>query len=378
MPSVVPVRGDEMTEEFISFAPRLYRELGDDQWIPPLSSDVRRFMDATVNPYFAEAEIEHFLALDSDGRTVGRISTTIDPAYVERFGKTGFFGWFECVDDPDVASALLRTAETWVAERGMERVAGPYSYCATQEFGLLVEGYDNRPAVFQPHNPPYYRQLLEDAGYGPDFRTNTFSWFGERDASLVEPLVRRGEELRDKLGLTVRDLDPERWDSEVDLVQELLAASFAENHDMVPISKPVLRFQLDELRELIDPRLTRIVEHEGRAVAFSMLAADGNELLKVAGGTVTDEFAARYEELKAGIRGTVVLMMGARPEYEGKGVGRVLVGEIAKVVLGRVGSYRDMHTTWVHEHNWQSRAYLAHTKTGPARTYAVYGKDLSL
>ncbi|EGX58128.1 hypothetical protein SZN_19430 [Streptomyces zinciresistens K42] len=335
-------------------------------------------MDASVNPYFAEAEIEHFLALGPGGRTLGRVSATVDPAYVERFGKTGFFGWFECVDDPGVAAALLRTAETWVAERGMDRVAGPYSYCATQEFGLLVGGYGDRPAVFQPHNPPYYRRLLEDAGYGPDFRTDTFSWYGEREAGRMDPLVRRGEELCEKLGLTVRDLDPERWDSEVDLVQELLAASFADNHDMVPISRPVLRFQLDELRELIDPRLTRIVEHGGRAVAFSMLAADGNELLKVADGTVTDEFAARYEELKAGIRGTVVLMMGARPEWAGRGVGRILVGEIAKVVRGDIGSYRDMHTTWIHEHNWQSRAYLAHARTGPARTYAVYGKDIAL
>ncbi|GAA2069412.1 hypothetical protein GCM10009801_19000 [Streptomyces albiaxialis] len=367
-----------MLNEFIEFAPRLYRRLGDDRWVPPLSSDVRRFIDAEVNPYFAEAEIEHFLALDADGSTVGRVSASIDPAYVERFGKTGFFGWFECVDDPAVASALLRTAEEWAAERGMERIAGPYSYCATQEFGLLVADRGSEPAVFQPHNPPYYKDLLEQAGYGVDFRTNTFSWFGERDAALMEPLVRRGDEVRDRLGLTVRDLDPERWDSEVDLIQELLAASFADNHDMVPISKPVLRFQLGELRDLMDPRLTRFVERDGRPIAFSVLAADGNELLKEAGGTVTDEFAARYEDLKANIRGTVVLMIGVRPEFDGQGVGRVLVGEVAKVVLGRVGPYRDMHTTWIHEHNWQSRSYLAHTKTGPARTYAVYGKDLAL
>ncbi|MFJ8403582.1 hypothetical protein ACIQ9K_24290 [Streptomyces microflavus] len=364
-----------MVDRFIGFATDIYRE--DEHWVPPLSSDVQRFMDPEANPYFAEAEIEHFLATDSEGRTVGRISTTIDPAYVKRFGKTGFFGWFECIEDPEVASALLRTAEEWVADRGMERLAGPYSYCATQEFGLLVDGFDRQPAVFQPHNPPYYAQLLAQAGYQPDFHTHTFSWLGERDSDAMARLVRRGDAVTDKLGLTVRDFDPEHWDSETDLIQDLLAASFADNHDMVPISRPVLHFQLGELQELIDPRLIRFVEYQGKTVAFSVLVADGNEVLKEAGGEITEEFLERYEALKAGVTGTVVLMIGVRPEYEGLGIGRVLIGEVAKVALGRVGSFNDVHTTWVHEHNWQSRSYMTQTGTEPVRTYAVYGKDLS-
>ncbi|QEU90191.1 hypothetical protein CP970_04070 [Streptomyces kanamyceticus] len=370
------MRGRQMVDRFISFAADLYEE--DDRWIPPLSSDVRRFMDPEANPYFSEAEIEHFLALDSSGRAVGRISTTIDPAYVERFGKTGFFGWFETVDDPQVASALLTAAEEWLGSRGMERVAGPYSYCATQEFGLLVGGFDNQPTVFQPHNPPHYAELLSQAGYQRDFRTDTFSWRADHDADAMARLARRGEKVSERLGLSIRDLDPEHWESEIDLVQELLAASFADNHDMVAISKPVLRFQLGELRELLDPRLTRFVEYQGQTIAFSMLAADGNELLKVANGEATDAFMERYPELKANIRGTVVLMIGVRPEHEGLGIGRVLVGEIAKVALGQIGSYRDVHTTWIHEHNWQSRSYMAQTGNDPVRTYAVYGKDLVL
>lgn len=364
-----------MVDQFIAFALDLYRD--DKRWIPPLSSDIRRFMDPEHNPYFTEAEIEHFLAHDERGRVVGRISTTIDPAYVDRFGKTGFFGWFETVPDQEVASALLRTAEDWVAERGMDRLAGPYSYCATQEFGLLVEGFDNSPAVFQPHNPPHYAELLTRAGYGQDFHTDTFSWYADRDAEQLTRLVRRGEAVAERLGLRIRDLDPERWDSEVDLAQELLAASFAANHDMLPISKPVLRFQLGELRDVMDPRLTRFVEYEGETVAFSMLAADGNELLAVARGEVTEEFMERYPALKEQIKGTVVLMIGVRPEYEGLGIGRVLVGEIARVALGQIGSYREVHTTWIHEHNWQSRSYMAQTGTEPVRTYAVYGKDLT-
>ncbi len=375
MISIVPVRGRRMVDRFAAFPLELYR--GDPQWIPPLTSEARRFMDPARNPYFREADIDHFLAIDGRGRALGRISTTIDPAYVARFGRTGFFGWFETVRDPEVASLLLSRAEAWATERGMDRLAGPYSYCATQEFGLLVGGYDNRPAFFQPHNPPYYTNLLTELGYRQDFRTDTFSWDADHHAAELTRLVDRGEAVRKRLGLKVRSLDPGKWEREVDLIYELLASSFAENHDMVPMSPPVMRYQADALKAFLDPRLTRFVEADGQTIGFSVLSADANEVLAVAHGRLTPGFLLRYPMLKRRIRGTVVLMIGARPDAPGPGIGRVLAGEIARVGLGLVPPYRAVHTTWVHEHNWQSRALIAQTGARPARTYAVFGKDLT-
>ncbi|RMI44803.1 hypothetical protein [Streptomyces triticirhizae] len=364
-----------MVRDFLALPLRLHRE--DRQWVAPLTSDNRRFMDPRHNPYFAEAEIDHFLARDHAGRTVGRISTTVDPRYVERFGRHGYFGWFECVDDPEVARALLETAERWAGERGMERLTGPHSYCATQEFGLLDAGHDRRPAAFQPHNPPYYRELLEKAGYTREFRVDTFSYRADRDEEQLRRLVRRGERMVAAHDLTVRDLDPTRWESEMDLLHELVTVSFARDRAMVPMSREVLGFQTDQLRPFLDPRLTRIVELDQRPVGFSMLMADANELLATINGRPTPGFLLRYPWLKRRIGAAIVLMIGVRPEVAGLGVGRVLAGEIGRVGLGEVPPYRAVHTTWVHEKNWQSRAYMNLTGAAPARTYGIYGKELS-
>lgn len=374
MLTVEPVRGRRMTDRFLAAAPPLYAD--DPRWVAPLPVSARRFMSARRNPYFAEADIDHFLAVDGD-RVLGRISATVDHRYIARYGKTGFFGWFECVRDEEVARALLQEVEGWAAERGMTRLAGPYSYCSTQEFGLLVDGFDTRPAAFQPHNPPYYADLLHDAGYRESFRTSTFHWTAERDRPVMEAVRARGRKVERAGGFTVRSLDPSRRDADMDVAYELFRRSFQDNHEVIPMSRPVFDFQAAELKAFLDPELVRFVEKDGRPVGFSMLLADLNEVLAVAGGRLSPSFLLRYRSLRRRIRGAVVLMIGARPDAVGTGIGRVLAGELARVGLGEAGPYREVHTTWVHEENWQSRALVSWTGAQPARRYAVLEKDLA-
>jgi hypothetical protein len=33
----------------------------------------------------------------------------------------GFYGWFDSIDDQDVANALFQAAESWLRERKLER-----------------------------------------------------------------------------------------------------------------------------------------------------------------------------------------------------------------------------------------------------------------
>ncbi|WP_164420309.1 hypothetical protein [Streptomyces salinarius] len=372
--SVLPVRGKRMMDTFLKFPIRLHRR--DSNWVAPLTSDLRSFVSPERNPYLREAEAEHFIARDSRGRTVGRVTASIDPAHVQRFGRHGYFGWFETVDDQAVARALLDTAARWVGERGMTRLTGPHSYCSTQEFGMLVAGHGTRPAAFQPHNPQYYADLLTSAGLQIDFRMDTYSWHTDRNHGQLNRLVSRGEAMIARHGLRVRSLDPARWDQEIDLIHELMSASFNANHDMVPMSRKVLGFQTDQIKQFLDPRLTRFVELDGRAVGFSMLMADANEVLAATNGRAGPTFLLRYPFLKRRVHGAVVLMIGVRPEVDGLGIGRVLAGEIGRVGLGGIPPYRAVHTTWVHEHNWQSRAYMALSGARPARSYAIYGKAL--
>ena len=41
---------------------------------------------------------------------------------------------------------------------------GPASFTINEEFGLLIENFDDAPTLLTTWNPPYYRRLVESAG----------------------------------------------------------------------------------------------------------------------------------------------------------------------------------------------------------------------
>jgi len=47
--------------------------------------------------------------------------------------------------------------------KDMRLMRGPWSF-ASQEWGLVVEGYQPEPVIMAPYNPPYYNDLLTDFG----------------------------------------------------------------------------------------------------------------------------------------------------------------------------------------------------------------------
>jgi hypothetical protein len=185
LPQVVrPVRSAADLERFIALPYTLHRS--DPKWVPQLRMDVRTLLSKTKNPFFEHAEAEYFLAerpartrsklprVKRDGQVfeiVGRVAAIHNKPHNEfHHDSVGFFGFFECIDDQAVATALLDRAGEWVLARGLSTIRGPASFSTNDECGLLVEGYDAPPTILNPHNPPYYVELVEGwilEGQGP-------------------------------------------------------------------------------------------------------------------------------------------------------------------------------------------------------------------
>ena len=372
---VQPVRGLRDVRQYVAAPQAVYR--ADPVWVPPLRRTIRRAMSTRHNPFHQEAAVGHFVARER-GRVVGRIAAIVQPTYVDRYGPRAFFGFFESVPDKRVAEALLCTAECWAAEQGMAAICGPYSYTATQEAGLLVDGFDEPSALMQPYNPPYYADLLHACGYQPAFEMTAYKWRNAECTEVEDRLIAQGDEVMRHLGLHVRPADLRRYDEELEGLRRIYNQAFAHLPELVPISRPVFRAQAAELRQIIDPDLARIVEHEGRAVGFALLAPNLFEILGECGGRVTPRLALRLATRRhnhiAGIRSAVVVMLGAIPEYFGMGIGRVLAAEILKV--GRGGHYATIHTTWMHEQNLWCQQIVRQIRSVPSKRYAVFEKAL--
>ena len=113
--SIRPVRSRRDLKRFVKVPFHLHRD--HPQWVPPLILDRMQFLNRGKNPFFEHAEAEYFLA-ERDGEPVGRITAQFDRRWDEfQGGEDGMFGFFESVDDPEVAEALLAAAEEWLRER---------------------------------------------------------------------------------------------------------------------------------------------------------------------------------------------------------------------------------------------------------------------
>src|SRR5579859_8095001 len=74
----------------------------DPAWVPPLNLEIRERLHPKKNPFFSRAEAMYFTAW-KDGRLVGRCSAQIDREHLRVWkDDTGFFGFFDTVDDPEV------------------------------------------------------------------------------------------------------------------------------------------------------------------------------------------------------------------------------------------------------------------------------------
>ena len=175
--SIIPVRSEQELATFVDLPWTVYAD--QPLWVPPIKSQDRELFTPGAHPFWESARRELYLAL-RDGRPVGRIAAIVDEKYNAYAGEAcGAFGFFECLDDPEAAHALLGEARSWLAAQGMSFMRGPLNPSANYTCGLLVDGFDLPPVIMMPWNPPYYAELLE--GWHLRKEQDLFAYLIERD-----------------------------------------------------------------------------------------------------------------------------------------------------------------------------------------------------
>jgi len=162
----------------------------DPHWVPPLRRDTRATLNRTKNPFFSHGESEYYVARDIS-LPVGRIAAIIDHDYNKRHGtKIGWFGFFESVDDDDVARGLLRAACGWLRDKGMTEVYGPASPAMGEDGGFPLDGDGSMS---------HYHRMMEANGFVK--AKDLCTWRLNASAGLPEGLT--------KLGVAVSIVNPE-------------------------------------------------------------------------------------------------------------------------------------------------------------------------
>ena len=326
--------------------------------MPPLDRDVARLLDRSANPFFQHGEATAFLARDADGRPLGRILAQVYHRHNERHGeRTAFFGFFECQDSLEVGRALVRAAAQAGAGWGCDTVRGPFNTTAMQEMGILVDGFQRRPAVDQTYTPPYYPRLLEGAGLSAVFPHATYRIDDvgtvDVDGLLGEPHRILTVERR----LRIRAARMRQFDRELETLRLLLNESFAELTHFVPMTSEELAFQVGAYRSFLDPSLLLVAEMDGVPRGFVLAVPDFNPLLKRLNGGIGASQSLRMVPAVARWlwrRDACLIIQGVERRLQGQGIMRVLHARLIRNL--RRARYRGLSVTWIEEGNRRSAA----------------------
>lgn len=328
--TIEPVTGRRHLRAFVRFPWRVYR--GDANWVPPLISDQLETLDPEHNSFFEHADVALFMA--RRGREVlGTIAAFLDRWVVEQMGEVaGGFGFFEVVEEYEVAARLLDTAAVWLRERGAQFMRGPMNFSNTDHPGVLIDGADCPPVMLESHTPPYYVDFLER--YGMQKHQDLYAYrafrhqIGENMENLPPELVRVAEAASRLSGATIRQVRLENWDQEVGLVHRLFNETLTHLPYRMPVPEDTFRHMAARLRSFIDPRMALLAEVKGEPVGFCVALPDINRVLIHLNGHLFPFNWLRLPRLIRQIDVASFKLMGILPAYRLRGIDALLYVEV--------------------------------------------------
>ncbi len=358
---------------FVSLPWRIYRD--DPCWMPPLVMSQEELLGFRPHPFYERSKSRSFLATRS-GRDVGRITAIVNQGHIDRYQEQrGFFGFFECDDDPAAARTLFEAAKGWLRSQGMQTMRGPTNPSLNYECGLLIEGFDTPPFFMMTHNRPYYGTLVEENGFGKI--EDLYAFWGETSmlSSLDSKLGTMVEGVKERFGVKVRPLDRTRFDAEVRMFLEIYNSSLGGTWGFVPLSPGEVNHMAASLKHLIVPELALVAEVDGKPIGTVFCLLDYNPRIKAINGRLFPFGFLKLLWNKRGIKRMRAISTNVVPEYQAWGVGLVLMAALVQPILD--WGMEEVEFSWVLESNHLSKRTLERGGALVTKKYRIYDADIT-
>jgi hypothetical protein len=327
-------------QQFLDLPFKIYR--GVDQWVPPLSTDIRRIFDGQHNPFYKHSKAAFFLALSADGSAIGRLAVLNNHNY-NKFNheQTAFFYLFECSNTQRAAKGLFEAGFSWAIGQGLNKIIGPKGFTALDGMGLLVKGFEHRPALGIPYNLPYYPDLIEAAGFLPI--SDIVSGCLSADIHLPDKIQKVAELVQQRRGLRIAQFRTRRdMRSLVPKLRDLYNGTLEGTSGNVPLTDDEAKAMADQLMWFADPHLIKIIMKGEQPVGFLFAYPDISAAVQRTNGQV---FPFGWIDLLLEMKRTKWINIngaGIIEQYRGLGGTAILFSEMLKSVAGGGFKYADV------------------------------------
>ena len=363
----------KQVDRFIKVQFDLYHDC--PQWVPPFYSDIRLMLNKKKHPFYEHSDAEFFIAV-KDGKDVGRIAALENkPFNVYHGTKDAEFYFFDCADDQEVANALFYTVFEWAKARGLDHIVGPKGMSPFDGYGIQIEGFEHRQMMtMMNYNYDYYPKLVEALGFEKDVdfvscyvAAENFH-LDERIHQIAEKVVERGT------FQVIRFKNKPTLVKYTDRICEAYNKTFVNNWEYYPLTKREVKFAVDQVISFANPKLIKIMEHQGEVVGFLFAFQDVSKALQRAKGKLS-VFSIIDILLEVNRTNWVSFNgMGVLPEYHGRGGNALLYSEMEKTIQEFNFDHADL--TQVAETTKQMRKDLENVGGKAYKNHRVFQKHL--
>jgi hypothetical protein len=360
------------TQQFIDLPYKIYKDT--PQWVPPIVTDTQRIFDKQNNPFYRHSQAAFFLAIAADGSAIGRLAVLNNRHYNEyNHEQTAFFYLFECMHDPDASGDLFEAGFDWARKSGLTSIVGPRGFSSLDGLGLLVKGFEHRPAFGITYNLAYYPELIEASGFSP--KDDIVSGYLSAEAQFPENIHKISKLVQQRRGLSIA-----RYRNRRDLHQLVTQLKDLYNGMMqgttgnVPLTDEEAKSIANQIIWFADPRLIKVIMKEGLPVGFLFAYPDLSAAVQRTKGRI---FPFGWIALLLEMRRTEWVNIngaGILEDYRGLGGTAILFSEMKKSITE--GKFKHAEIVQIGVENDKMQRELRSLGIDFYKTHRIYQRPL--
>ena len=330
---------------------------GNSNWVCPLDEDIIKVFDPAHNEKLSHGEAIRWIAVDTaTGKAVGRIAAFYDANATDEYEQpTGGCGFFECIDNQQVANLLFDACRDWLADKGMEAMDGPINFGSRDNWwGLLVDGYQYPPLYGNQYHLPYYKALFENYGFQNYFNQNSYIWRVYED-HLSDIALAKAERVAATEGYYIEDVRNTDLNVAAQHLRKIYNQAWALFTGVKPMTEQEAQKMVDTLRPIIDPNIIFFAYYNDEPIGFFVMVPDLNCIIGKFKGKfgIINKLRLLWElKVKRSADRIFGIIFGITPQYQGKGIESFMMRYILEnYIRSDRNHYKTVEFAWIGDFN---------------------------
>jgi len=348
---IIEVKDAAQAKAFIQM--NVIANSNNPNYIRPVDNEVNAVFDPAKNKLFKYGEINRWIVIGDDGKLLGRVAAFTNAKYVNKGTdyKVGGVGFYDSVNDQQVANLLFDTAKQWLQSKGMEAMDGPINFGDRDKWwGLLVEGFDKDPVYGMSFNPPYYEKLFE--GYGFQNYYNQYYYRMNVDDPLPARFAERHAKFKAKPGYTANHISKKNLEKHAQDFATVYNAAWAQHGEAKEVTKEQIIKLFNQMKAVMDERVIWFAYYKEEPIAMFINIPDVNQYFKYFNGKLglIEKLRLLWMKKRGVCKRLTGIAFGVVPKYQALGIDSFMIYESALLIQNK-GWYDTYEMGWAGDWN---------------------------